>query len=263
MTTKIYTRSINYELYRMSGHCLDLPFPRVRLVNTTADGYFYRMLQDTDCDWAVNIDEDAYVVDNQAILDLLDYMRSNDITNCGMSDGIMVRPCNPAVTNPFFNILNLSAIRKKFDLEEIKNFNYFEHRDAILAKLPPHLLQVDAERLSMTREEPFYNFFLWMAYRFRTLYLDAEMHPDGISTILKNHQGQPMLYHSWFSREWRKDATHTRRIEALYREACNKRHLDPLMPSAWKLWAPAERQLQILRRKTHSAWIRISAPHQQ
>ena len=252
MTTKIYTRSINYELYRMSGHCLDLPFQRVRLVNTTADGYFYRMLQDTDCDWAINIDEDAFVVNSQAILDLLEYMQSNGIVNCGMSDGILVRPCNPAVTNPFFNILNLTAIREKFNLEEIKTFNYFDHRDAILAKLPPHLLQVDEERLSMTREEPFYNFFLWMAHHFRTLYLDAQMHPDGISAILKNHQGQPMLYHSWFSREWRKDATHTRRIEALYQEACNMRHLDPLMPAAWRRWAPAERQLQILRRKTHS-----------
>ncbi len=257
MSTKIFTRSINYELYRMSGRCIDLELPRVRLINTTADGYFYRMLRDTTCDWAINIDEDAFVVNSQAILDLLEYMKRNGIVNCGMSDGIMVRPCNPAVTNPFFNILNLSAIRKKFDLEEIKNFNYFEHRDAILAKLPPHLLQVDEERLAMTREEPFYNFFLWMAYHFRTLYLNAEWHPDGISTILKNHQDVPMLYHSWFSREWRKDEQHTQRIEALYREVCGIHNITPLMPTCWQRWTPIDRQWQIARRKANSALIRM------
>lgn len=257
MTTKVFTRSINYELYRMSGRCIDLNLPRVRLVNTTADGYFYQMLQDTTCDWAINIDEDAFVVNSDAILSLMDYMKKNGIVNAGMSDSVMVRPCNPAVTNPFFNILNLTAIREKFNFEEIKNFNYFEHRDAILGKLPPHLLQVDKNRLSMTREEPFYNFFLWMAYHFNTLYLDAEMHPDGISTILKNHDGVPMLYHSWFSREWRIDSQHTHRIETLYREVCNIHNIAPRMPLCWRLWSPIDRQWQIICRKSRSAYIRI------
>lgn len=257
MTTKVFTRSINYELYRMSGRCIQLNLPRVRLVNTTADGYFYRMLKDRDCDWAINIDEDAFVVNSAAILSLMDYMKKNDIVNAGMSDGIMVRPCNPAVTNPFFNILNLTAIREKFNLEEIKNFNYFEHRDAILAKLPHYLLQVDEERLSMTQEEPFYNFLLWMAYHFNTLYLDAEMHPDGLSTILKNHDGVPMLYHSWFSREWRKDTQHTQRIEALYREVCNIHKITPLMPACWRKLTPIDRQWQIIQRKANSAMTRM------
>ena len=123
MNTKVYTRSINYELYRMSQRCVGLDLTRVRLVNTTADGYFFQMLKDTDCDWAINIDEDAFVVDADAILELLEYMKRNGLVNCGMSDGVLVRPCNPAITNPFFNILNLSAIREKFNLDEIKAFN--------------------------------------------------------------------------------------------------------------------------------------------
>lgn len=257
MSTKIYTRSINYELYRMSGHCLGLSLPRVRLVNTTADGYFYRMLRDTDCDWAINIDEDAFVVNAKAILELLDYMQRNGYVNCGMSDGILVRPYNPAVTNPFFNILNLKAIRESFIPDEIRDFDYEKHRDVILSKLPPTLQQIDEERMTMTNEEPYYKFFLWLAYRFRTLYLDAEMHPDGISTILKNHEGTPMLYHSWFSREWRRSPEHTARIIHLYKETCSLRDTTPYLPQIWALISPPERQLQILQRKTHNAFLRV------
>ena len=258
MSAKIYTRSINYELYRMSGHCLGLALPRVRLVNTTADGYFYRMLEDSYCDWAINIDEDAFVVNDKAILELLDYMQRNDYVNCGMSDGVLVRPYNPAVTNPFFNILNLKAIRECFNSDEISGFDYEKHRNAILSKLPPSLQQVDEERMAMTNEEPYYRFFLWLAYRFRTLYLDAEMHLDGISTILKNHEGQPILYHSWFSREWRKDPEHTARITHLYHEACSLRGKTPYLPKIWTLISPPERQLQILRRKTHNAFLLLT-----
>lgn len=252
MTTKVYTRSINYELYRMSGHCLGLDLPRVRLVNTAADDYFFRMLEDTSCDWAINIDEDAFVVNANAILALLEFMKRNGYVNAGMSDGILIRPCNPAITNPFFNVLNLSAVREKFDVEEVKRFDYLRYRDHIVAKMPQKLVQVGEDRLSMTQEEPYYNFFFWLAYHFPTLYLEGEMHPDGISTVLKNHQGEPMLYHSWFSREWRHDAQHTERIEALYREVCLKKQIIPIMPVRWRIWSPIERQWQIVCRKASS-----------
>lgn len=252
MTVKVYTRSINYELYRMSQRCVGLKLPRVRLVNTTADGYFYRMINDADCDWVINIDEDAFVVDTYAILGLLEYMRCNGFVNCGMSDGVLVRPCNPAITNPFFNILNLKAIREKFDLKVIKSFNYQEHKDEIRSKLPSHLQQMDDDRFAMDQEEPFYNFFFWMALHFPTLYLDAETHNDGISTVLKNQEGIPMLYHSWFSREWRHDPQHTQRIEALYREVCQMNKINPIMPARWHIWSPIDRQWQIVCRKASS-----------
>lgn len=252
MTAKIYTRSINYELYRMSQRCVGLDLPRVRLVNTTADGYFFRMLEDTDCDWAINIDEDAFVVDADAIMELLDFMKRNGYVNAGMSDGVLVRPCNPAITNPFFNILNLAAIREEFNVEDISAFNYQEHRDDIIAKLPSHLRQLSEDRYAMDQEEPFYNFFFWMALHFPTLYLDAETYTDEISTVLKNHEGKPMVYHSWFSREWRHDPRHTQRIEALYNEVCRMHQIKPIMPVRWRFWRPIDRQWQIVCRKANS-----------
>ena len=63
---KIFTRSANIELYSYSKKLTGKKFPKVRLCNTTADGYFYEMLSDQDCDIAINIDEDAFLVNEEA-----------------------------------------------------------------------------------------------------------------------------------------------------------------------------------------------------
>lgn len=105
------------------------------MYGTTADGYFYQMLADKDCDIAINIDEDAFVVNEQALISLLDYVIANDIVCCGMNDGgvLPIRFCNPIIINPFFNIINLRAIREKFNRVEIESFDYEEHKDELLA----------------------------------------------------------------------------------------------------------------------------------
>ena len=256
MTTKIFTRSINYELYRRSQSLIRMELPRVRLTNTTADGYFYKMLADTSCNWAINIDEDAFVINEEAVADLLAFMQHEGIVGCGMSDSILVRPGNPIVVNPYFNIFNLEAIRKRFSTEQVAAFDHRSLLDRYT--LPPDRFIADQQSLLLDREEPFYKFFLWMAYNFHMLYLDAVMHPDGISTILYNHRNKPMLYHSWFSRCWRKDEVHTKRIDALYRQAATERGMKPLS-AALALVSPVDRGLQIARRKCHSVIKRINS----
>ena len=76
---KIFTRSFDLRLYRLAkGLFCDWkdaegnPIPCVRLTDQTADGYFYTMLRDKDCDIAINVDEDAFIVDHQAVLALVD-----------------------------------------------------------------------------------------------------------------------------------------------------------------------------------------------
>lgn len=248
---------MNYELYRMSGKCIGLEFPRVRMTNTRADGYFYRMLEEKDCDWAINIDEDAFVINDKAILSLLDYARKNGIVNCGVSDCLPVRYYNPAVTNPYFNILNLDAIRASFNIEEIEGFDYSAHKDEILSKVPSYLLNHPNAQPDNCNEEPYYNFFLWTALNFPTLYLDVELQPDGITTLLKNHQGVPMLYHTWFSRCWRSDAEHTQRITNAYEEATRKKGLDSSIPDYWRKFTPLDEKLQIMNRKYRTSLMRL------
>lgn len=216
---KIYTRSANVELYRYSQKLIDLPYKRVRLYGTTADGYFYQMLEDQKCDVAINIDEDAFVMDNVALQSLLDYVIENDIVCCGMHDGgvLPIRFCNPIIQNPFFNIINLKAIREKFNREEIEHFDYAAHKEELKKLLPDYLK--DYEGLKYDNYEPYYNFFFWVAKNFKLMYLDVDEHKDGYTTIVYNQEHKPILLHTWWSREYGKDEIHTPRIKAVIDEA--------------------------------------------
>ena len=218
---KIFTRSANSELYTYSKRTTGNKFPKVRLCNTTADGYFYQMLSDLDCDIAINIDEDAFLVDEAALLDLVDYVIQNGYANAAMPDGgmLQVRAFNPVVTNPYFNVFNLKMIREKFSLEEIQNFDYKAHKEELIDKFPKELLNFENNGFDYDDYEPFYNFFFWLAYNFKTLYLVGTEHSDGISTVLHNHEGKPFLYHSWWSRVYNTDKFHHQRIQNLITEA--------------------------------------------
>lgn len=218
---KIFTRSANIELYTYSKKLTGNKFPKVRLCNTTADGYFYEMLSDLECDVAINIDEDAFSIDEDALMDLVNYVVENNYVNAGMPDGgmLQVRAFNPIITNPFFNVLNLKLIREKFSLEEIQNFDYAAHKDELINNFPSELLAFENNGFNYDNYEPFYPFFFWLAQNFKTLYLHGVEHSDGISTILHNHDGKPFLYHSWWSRVYNTDSYHHKRIQALIHEA--------------------------------------------
>ena len=189
---KIFCRSFDLKLYTLSKglyggiHCDGV----CRMTDRSADGYFYSMLRDTECDIAINIDEDAFVVDPQAVNELVDLMQREEYANIGCADAGegLPRNGNPIVTNPFFNILNLKLIREKFNMAEIR-----EYDEGI---------------------EPYYRFFLWMADNFKTLYLPARRHSDGISTELLDMQGRVICRHSWFARFYSMPSFLVRRIQS-------------------------------------------------
>lgn len=207
---------MNYYLYRLSQNSLTIPFKRKRMIFTTADGYLYKLL-DNNVDFVINIDEDAFVIDNQKLEKLLQYVIDNNYINCGMPDGgvVDIRKHNPLVTNPFFNILNVKEIRKQFDVKEIIK-NYSSHNPEFEKYSPYHLMK---NKFAYDYFEPYNPFFVWLATNFKTLYLDAEVHTDGLSTILKDHLNQPFLLHSWYSRFYGVDQMHTKRINNLFTEA--------------------------------------------
>lgn len=219
---KIFTRSANLELFTYAKALFSIPnIPVVRLTDTTSDSYLYQILNDKSCDIAINIDEDAFVVSTERIMELVDYMLKNDYVNCGMADGgaLVIRGCNPIVTNPFFNIINLAAIRSKINsVKDIENFKYSTVKEHLIQQFPAELLQ-SVYDFDCSDFEPYYPFFFFTAYHFRTLYLPCMTHADGVSTILCNPQGEPICYHSWWSRGFGKDPIHTKRILALKDEA--------------------------------------------
>lgn len=177
---KIFCRSFDLRLYRLSRALYESwGFPCVRLTDQSADGYFYTMLQDTDCDIAINVDEDCFITGKEAVMRLVDYVVANGIANAGCPDaGAGVpRGGNPKVTNPFFNIFDLRLLREKCSREEVAQYD-------------------DGKR----QKEPYYPFFLWMAANYKMLYLDSERHPDGMTTILYNQDHQEMCRHTWLAR---------------------------------------------------------------
>ena len=204
---KFYARSFDLRLYRLSrGLYEGLGYPTVRLTDQTADGYFYTMLKDTDCDIAINVDEDAFITDPKAVMELVDYVVENGYANAGCPDGGegIPRCGDPSITNPFFNVFNLKLLREKFDRSQMTG-------------------QIDDC-------EPYYPFFRWMKDNFKILYLTPEYHRDGFTTILKDSQGRTLCLHSWMARfysmpdfmvrHFQKDqGQQKRRIDALIDEA--------------------------------------------
>lgn len=214
MNIQFFSRSMNYPLYVRSRGSIRLPWPCNRYLYTTADGYFYRMLR-SDADIAINIDEDAFVYDNKRLRELLEFFLDHHYVNCGMPDGgvVATKQDNPLVTNAFFNILDLRIIRRNFSMKLLADYRVWKPEWETL--IPAHMMRTPYR---FWMYEPYYPFFCYLAVNFKTLYLDARPHPDGISTCLLDHRGEVFLLHSWFSREYGVSPEHTARINALFAE---------------------------------------------
>ena len=212
---KIFTRSFDLRLYRLAkGLFCDWkdaegnPIPCVRLTDQTADGYFLTMLRDCDCDVAINIDEDAFIVNPGAVLALVDTLLVGGYANIGCSDGDEATTGrDPIVTNPFFNVFNLALIRTRFNRNDLKK-------------------RIDDA-------EPYYPFFHWLAATFPTLYLPARRHPDGITTVALDPQKRPLCLHTWFSRFYSIPAWIVRRIEPS--QGTQKQRIDAVIQEAYDL----------------------------
>ncbi|MBQ1168461.1 MAG: hypothetical protein II143_05105, partial [Bacteroidales bacterium] len=133
---KIYTRSFSPELYALSKALYPKGVEAVRLTDRTADGYFYAMLRDLECDIAINIDEDAFVTNPEAVMALAMRVWEEGWANAGTSDcgPGCPRSHNPIVTNPFFNVLNLKLIREKYEgPAQIRSFDYHPVKEQMQA----------------------------------------------------------------------------------------------------------------------------------
>lgn len=198
-------------LYSLSQGFLTAPYPRERLTYTSAEGYLLSLIMDLDADWVINIDEDAFVFDNQALSRLLDFTMERDLMSVGMPDGgvVRIRRHHPAVMNPYFNIFNTKKIREHIKSDFLNQFAPDDPR--ITRFIPRELLRHD---WALDRFEPYYDFFFNVVASggSSNIYLDAVEHQDGITTQLMNHEGDPFLLHTWYSRELGRDPAQTDRI---------------------------------------------------
>lgn len=233
---KIFTRSFSKELYSVSRQTYaGMGLPIVRLTDQSADGYFHTMLKDTGCDIAVNIDEDAFVVSPDAIMELAMKAWNEDIANIGCPDGGAGGPrgANPIVTNPYFNILNLKLIRTRYtEKKDITNFDFRSKLSEMAGKYDTSKLHGNYN-LAATDAEPYYPFFFWLAYNFKTLYLNGEKHSDTISSILYAPDGRIICLHSWFARFYNTPLFLARLIQKSLAQQ-QKQRIDNLADEAFK-----------------------------
>ncbi len=219
---KIYCRSFSPELYRLSKALYPKGVETVRLTDRTADGYFYAMLRDRECDIAINIDEDAFVTDPEAVMALAMRVWEDGWANAGTSDcgPGCPRSHNPIVTNPFFNILNLRLIREKYQGPgQIRAFDYHPVREQMKAAFLEQVHEPLNGDFGIYDFEPYYSFYLWLAYNFKILYLPSRRHSDGMSTILSDGSGHDLCLHSWMARKYKVQMDQTYRIDSLINEA--------------------------------------------
>ena len=219
---KFFCRSFSLELYRLSSALYaQAGYPCVRLTDRTADGYFYAMLDDGECDVAINVDEDAFVSDLDAVLDMAEMALREGYVNVGCPDAGpgMLRRGAPEVTNPFFNVFNLELIRTKWE-----------------ARVMPARL---AKERAAGCLEPYYPFFRWLLAAFpdRTYYVSAHKHNDRITTVIATPEGRDFVMHTWFARFYRPSvlsylfegnttgSDHTTRIDRIIDEAYRERSL--------------------------------------
>jgi glycosyltransferase involved in cell wall biosynthesis len=214
------TRSLHEALYRLSDEFIpaagsgppDLEFTgRVRLTDTDALDYF-RQLARLDADWVVNLDEDAFLLDADALAGLIRRMATEGYAASGMPDGgvVPIRCHNPVVCNAYFTVLDLHRVRSVW--QDWDRVRAARHSPAFERVVPDFAMRA---AYAFDHYEPYYGaYFALLAAGERLLYLDGEEWRDGTSTLLKAPDGRPLLLHCWYGRDWERDAKTRERVAA-------------------------------------------------
>jgi hypothetical protein len=208
MKIKIFTRSMNEELYQMASSFWPEEIEKERCTQFNywegALDFLYHVLE-SDCDIAIVIDEDCFIFDwdvlDHAIKRMEMVFPMTEII--GMPDTI--ENCHHRVgpdysLNPFLLVFNLTQIKMALNLT---------------SKLK---IKLDAPESN----EIFYPLFYWLNNHFSVEKFQGKDHLDNISTILEGEyfgKKKPFALHSWYSREFETVPEQKQRILNLYNEA--------------------------------------------
>lgn len=197
-------RSGSEELYNMSREFLtNVPGERLRVtgLNTWMGGTkFHVEVTNMPYDWVISLDEDAFVWDTDRMLRLLLYMLDNGYHICGYPEGggvMRSRRKNPVVPNQFFNIINTTPFRP-MTFQMVRKVDWNPEWE----KFHPDFAR-DGEFHYCNEGEHYYhyNWFL-LQHGAKTLYLTADMHTDRLSVLGHDHEGVPMLIHTFGGRSY-------------------------------------------------------------
>jgi len=212
----IVITSLNSELLSLC-RCFIPPDVRVMII----DGHDGRRalrsirqaVEHVEDDHAILLDEDAFILDFSRVERLLSWAKSIASVCIGMPEGgvLPIRQHNPNAMNPFFNIIDLTVLRRFWDPEEIQSHQGDGAKMTTVVP-PPDVLTTGAA-YTFNDFEGYYCFYFWLqAKGLRLDWLTGHTHTDGISTILYDNTREPMLIHTWYARRYSHDAAQTARI---------------------------------------------------
>lgn len=216
--TVILTTVANFDLYQKTS----LFFPE-NIQKYAIDGtngmhgihsiiYMMKKLRGKNIEWLIMADEDVLFTDSNMVFSIIEKMKTEQYTVCGVRDGgeIAHRNLNPYCINTFFSIINFKEIEEIWDEKEVLS-NQFVNFDEFNDDLD--FLQGNFDKQSLY--EPYYCFYLWLKRsNKKTLFLDAEMQQDGITNTV-SFNNTVFLYHTWYARSYGKNQKHTNRIDAV------------------------------------------------
>lgn len=153
--------------------------------------------------WGILLDEDAFVIDNERLSRLVAWADENGYAAVGVPDGGVFgrRTHNPNALNLFFNVLDLEAIRRVWNPSECRG--WMGRGSEMTRPWPPATLLKPDVPYRFDDYEPYYCFYFWLETTgLATGYLDARQHSDGLSAVVLDQVGDPVLVHSWYAREF-------------------------------------------------------------
>jgi hypothetical protein len=204
--TSIIVNSTGGELFAITLSFLDDSWPIY--VIDGSDGCYglpalSHAVENVPTRWGVMLDEDAFVVDNQRLRELVSWAELQGHAAVGVPDGGVVarREHNPNALNLFFNVLDLDAIRRVWNADDCQSWMNRGHE--MERAWPPEALLKDGVPYVFDDYEPYYCFYFWLVDAgLSTGYLDARLHSDGLSAVVLDHTSQPVVIHSWYAREF-------------------------------------------------------------
>ena len=193
--------SMNDELYRRALAFVPAAWPHiVKDGNPTRHFDELRALP-IQTKWAINVDEDCFLINPGAILELIGRMEREGFDTAGIQDGSShLRNHNPTIFNPFFFVFDVQKVRNssKTCIDPAKESQHY----AELVRF--HHLPYQYDNF-----EPYYPFFVDLLHSgLKPLYLanrEFKEFPDdgtqlGKPSIVLDDAGRELAIHSWYSR---------------------------------------------------------------
>jgi len=218
----LLTTVANFELYEKSAPLFPQNIQKFVIDGTTgmhgleSIKYMFKKLKNKNIEWLIMADEDVIFSNPNAVFEIIEHMKNNNYTVCGVRDGGMIphRKQNPYLINTFFSILNFSVIENSWNEKEIIKNQYSKEKE-----FNDNISNLKYDYNVSSTYEPYYCFYLWLRRKGeKFLFLDATVpfEDDEITNEVKDHNGKSMLYHTWYARAYGVNEKHTKRIDKIF-----------------------------------------------